>query len=152
MKAAPHYFRLTSHRSSFAGFETQANGKLLVTLKSGETLLAKKGIAESALRGAYISVETVLSTHDRVILIGDAGGFANKLSYEGLYYAIATAETAYKAIVEDKRYIILNRDIFRKKRREVYLTRLFYSPFGLWLVRLGSHSPRLIKKNFQRYM
>ena len=219
-------------QGSFAGFETQADGKLLVTLKSGETLLcdylvgadgansqvraaltgdyqgntlwieqyttqgentfvfevskaygngyffrfpsvgrevvgvggtrkslkdltallAQKGIAETALHGAYIPVETVLSTHDRVILIGDAGGFANKLSYEGLYYAIATAETAYKAIVEDKRYLILNRDIFKKKRREVYLTRLFYSPFGFWLVRLGSHSPRLIKKIFQRYM
>ena len=123
------------------------------SLKELKAMLAEKGITvEPGLRGAYISVDTVMSENERVILIGDAGGFANKLSYEGLYYAIATAETAYKAIMEEKRYVILNREIFRKKRREVYVTKFFYSRYGFWLVRLSSCSPWLIKKIFQRYL
>jgi flavin-dependent dehydrogenase len=121
------------------------------SLKDLKALLNQKGIGETALHGAYIPVETVMSKHEKIILIGDAGGFANKLTYEGLYYAIATAENAYKAIVEEKRFVILNRELFRKKRREVYLTKLFYSDFGFWLIRLGAHSPWLIKKVYHRY-
>ena len=122
------------------------------SLKELKVLLEQKGIETTALHGAYIPMKTVLSENNQVILIGDAGGFANKLSYEGLYYAIATAETAYKAIMEEKRYLILNREIFRKKRKEAYLTRLFYSPIGFWLIRLGVRSPWLTKKVFQKYL
>ena len=104
---------------------------------------------DSVLRGAYISVETVESGKNHVILIGDAGGFANKLTYEGLYYAIATGRNAYRAIVDGQDFAITNRKIFRKKRKEVWMTRLFYSRFGLWLMKLGAHSPKLIKKAFE---
>ena len=104
----------------------------------------------SALAGATIPVETVESGKANIILIGDAGGFANKLTYEGLYYAIATGRNASTAIVEGKPFAETNRDIFRKKRRkEVYWTRLFYSRLGLGLMKLGAHSPKLIKKAFE---
>ena len=100
--------------------------------------------------GAHISVDTVASGKRNVILIGDAGGFANKLTYEGLYYAIATGRNACTAIVEEKDFTVTNRTIFRKKKRkEVYITRLVYSRFGLWLMKLGAHSPKLIKKAFE---
>lgn len=104
---------------------------------------------DSALRGAFISVDTVESGRNHVILIGDAGGFANKLTYEGLYYAIATGKNAFKAIVEDTDFAIANREIFRKKRKEIWMTRLLYSRFGLWLMKIGAHSPKLIKKAFE---
>lgn len=122
------------------------------TLKDLQELMTQKGMGEGKLRGAHIPVETVVSGNDHVILIGDAGGFANKLTYEGLYYAIATARNAWQAIVGNKPFTETNQEIFQKKQRESRLTRLFYSPFGLWLVRLGAHSPTLIKWVFQKYM
>ena len=123
-----------------------------MNLKRLEQLMAQKGVVEGKQRGAYIPVETVVSDKDRIILIGDAGGFANKLTYEGLYYAIATGRNAWQAIVENKSFRETNQAIFQKKQRETRLTRLFYSSFGLWLVRIGAHSPKLIKKVFQKYM
>ena len=104
---------------------------------------------DSPMRGAFISVDTVKSGKNHVILVGDAGGFANKLTYEGLYYAIATGRNAYKAIIEGKEFTTTNREIFRKKRKEIYITRLFYSRLGMWLMKIGAHSPKLIKKAFE---
>ena len=103
----------------------------------------------SAMKGAHISVDTMASGKSNVILIGDAGGFANKLTYEGLYYAIVTGRNASAAILEGKGFAVTNRKIFRKKKKEIFITSLVYSRFGLWLMRLGSHSPRLIKKAFE---
>ena len=124
---------------------------------SGEirSLLDQKKIREmvpvndSVLRGAYISVDTVKSGENHVILIGDAGGFANKLTYEGLYYAIATGRNACKAIIEGVDFVTANHEIFRKKRKEIYITRFFYSRLGLWLMKVGAHRPKLIKKAFE---
>ena len=107
-------------------------------------------VSGTALMGAHISVDTVASEKRNVILIGDAGGFANKVTYEGLYYAIATGRNASKAILEGKDFTFTNREIFRKKKRkEVFFTRLIYSRLGLSLMKLGAHSPRLIKKAFE---
>ena len=104
----------------------------------------------TALMGAHISVDTVASEKRNVFLIGDAGGFANKVTYEGLYYAIATGRNAFKAILEGKDFTVTNREIFRKKKRkESFFTRLIYSCLGLSLMKLGAHSPRLIKKAFE---
>ena len=117
--------------------------------------LSQKSIRETvpvndvALRGAFIPVETIESGKKHVILIGDAGGFANKLTYEGLYYAIATGRNAFKAILEGTDFIVTNREIFRKKRKEIWMTRLFYSRLGLSLMKMGAHSPKLIKKAFE---
>lgn len=103
------------------------------------------------LVGANISIDTADSGKDNVILIGDAGGFANKLTYEGLYYAIATARNACTAIVEGKEFTVTNRDIFRRKSKEITIANLCYSRLGLWLCQLASHCPRLIKKTFEKY-
>ena len=105
--------------------------------------------SDSSLRGAYISVDTIKSGKNHVILIGDAGGFANKLTYEGLFYALATGRNAFNAISDGIDFDITNREIYRKKRKEIYITRLFYSKLGLWLVKMGAHRPQLIKKAFE---
>jgi len=126
-------------------------GGYLKSPKDFRELLTQKGIKETKIRGANIPVETVASQDDRIMLIGDAGGFPNKISYEGLYYAIATGQNAFKAIVEGKSFRETNGEIFRRKRKEEALTSLFYSRLGLWMVRMGAHSSWLIKKVFQRY-
>lgn len=125
-----------------------------INIKTEENTRSKdnnttKEISGSPLLGANISVDTVASENNKIILIGDAGGFANKLTYEGLYYAIATGRNACRAIINREDFAIANREIFRKKKKEVFITNFFYSHIGLWLVKLGAHSPKLIKKAFE---
>ena len=40
------------------------------------------------------------TVHDRVMLIGDAGGFVNGFSAEGIYYAMVSGELAARAILQ----------------------------------------------------
>lgn len=55
-----------------------------------------------------------------------------------------------KAIINDVDFSIINRELFRKKKRkEVLLSNFCYSRFGLWLMKLGSHHPNWIKKAFE---
>lgn len=108
-------------------------------------------LGDDGLKAAFISLDTVESGKNHVMLIGDAGGFANKLTYEGLYYAIATGRNACQAIVEGKDFAVTNREIYRKKRKEVWMTRLFYSQLGLGLMKLGAYCPKIIKHIFEKY-
>ena len=104
----------------------------------------------AVVKGATIPVNTLDSGKKHVILIGDAGGFPNKLTFEGLYYAIATGRNASIAIIEGVDFSTVNRQLFRKKtRKEVFLSRFCYSRLGLGLMKLGAHFPKLIKKAFE---
>jgi flavin-dependent dehydrogenase len=110
------------------------------------------GIPVGHFRGAYIPLNTVRSTVDKVILIGDAGGFANKLTGEGLYDAFKTAANAQRAIVEDKPFTETNKEVFRKMEHQVHVFKFFFSPCGWRLIRWGMHHPRLIKWLFDAKM
>ena len=105
----------------------------------------------SPLYGANIPLDTMKSRERNVILIGDAGGFANKLTYEGLYYAIATGRNASIALLSGKDFAQTNRRIFLKKKKETVITRFVYSRLGLWLMKKGAHYPQLIKKAFEMF-
>ena len=111
-------------------------------------VLAQLGIQETLIKGANIPVQEVDSGMDDVMLIGDAGGFANKLSYEGLYYAVATGRNAADAIIQGKTFGETNRDIFRRKRKERLLANFFYSRAGLFIVRHFSFNAHLVRKIF----
>ena len=124
-------------------------GDKRLTLAMFRDILARFGVEETKIKGAYIPVEEVESGSDRIILIGDAGGFPNKLTYEGLYYAIVTGRNASTAIIEGRPFSETNRIIFKKKRKERFITNIFYnSPWGMLIVRLCSHSTRLVKRIF----
>lgn len=122
------------------------------------SLLSEKNTREmipandAGVRGAFIGVDTFESDHRHVMLIGDAGGYANKLTYEGLYYAIATGNNASKAIIEGMRFATINHRLYRKKKRkEVVLSRLCYSRLGLRLLKLFGRNTKLIKRVFEKY-
>ena len=119
-----------------------------ITVQRFREVLARQGIAETQIRGANIPVEEVCSGMDDVMLIGDAGGFANKLSYEGLYYAFATGRNAAEAIITGRPFGQTNSDIYRRKRKERILAGIFYSRFGMFLVRHLTSCTRLVKKIF----
>jgi len=78
------------------------------------------------------------------------GGFANKLTYEGLYYAIVTGRNASQAIIKGIPFSEANHDIFRRKRREKWITKLFYSPIGLWITKICSRNQSLVKWLFDK--
>ena len=120
------------------------------TIEGFRQILAERGIKETKLRGAYIPVEEVVSDLDNIILIGDAGGFPNKVSYEGLYYAIATGMNAAKAISEGTPFSKVNHKIFKKKRREQTLANFFYSRLGLAVIKLLARYPKVIKLGFDK--
>ena len=120
-----------------------SNWASLPTIATATTIGSRALAATS-----WASATNVDSGVDDILLIGDAGGFPNKLSYEGLYYAMVTGRNAARAIIEGKPFRETNADIFRRKRRERPLAKLFYSRWGLLLIRLCSLSNRVVKKIF----
>jgi flavin-dependent dehydrogenase len=109
-------------------------------------------VPEGNVRGAYIPLKTVCSPTDNVILIGDAGGFPNKLTGEGLYDAFKTAYNASRAIIEKKSFKDTNSEVFRKMQNQQKIYEFFFSRFGFWLVRRLLHHPGAIKWLFDTKM
>ena len=114
--------------------------------------LTKFGVPLGQIRGAYIPLNTVPPTADNVILIGDAGGFANKLTGEGLYDAFKTAANAKRAIVEGIPFREANAEEFRKMEHQVKVFKFFFSPIGWRLIRWGMRYPKVIKWLFDAKM
>lgn len=124
----------------------------LRSLLNGKHIREMVPANDAGLKGAFIGVDTLESGHPHVMLIGDAGGYANKLTYEGLYYAIATGYNASKAIIEGVPFSTINHRLYqKKKRKEVVLSRLCYSRLGLRLLKLFGRNPKLIKRVFEKY-
>ena len=115
-------------------------------------VLTKFGVEEGRICGAYIPLNTVPHTADNVILIGDAGGFANKLTGEGLYDAFKTAANAKRAIVEGKSFKETNADEFLKMEHQIKVFKFFFSPIGWRLIRWFMHYPKVIKWLFDAKM
>ena len=123
--------------------------KLLASPVRFRKILRQFGVEETAFKGANIPVEVVQSGRDNIMLVGDAGGFANSLSYEGIYYAMATGYHASRAVIEHKPFSETNHDIFHRKRRERILTNIFYSRFGMIIVRIScALNLRLVRRIF----
>ena len=114
--------------------------------------LTKFGVPVDRICGAYIPLNTVPPTADNVILIGDAGGFANKLTGEGLYDAFKTAANAKRAIVEGIPFRKANAEEFRKMEHQVHVFKFFFSPFGWRLIRWAMRYPKVIKWLFDAKM
>ncbi|MCR5013622.1 MAG: NAD(P)/FAD-dependent oxidoreductase [Bacteroidales bacterium] len=113
-------------------------------------LLSRLGLQETKLRGAYVPMSNDYPLHDHVILIGDAGGFSNRLTFEGLFYAIMTARNAHEAIVTQHSFSEVNRLFFRKKKKEERAARVFYSRLGMWFCGFCCRWPRLVKSVFDK--
>lgn len=140
------------YRFPHQGYDVVGYGAKDASKEGFRKLLAELGIAETKIRGANIPVEVVESGHDHILLIGDAGGFANKLTYEGLYYAIVTGRNASQAIIKGIPFSEVNQDILRRKRREKWLTKLFYSPIGLWITKICSQNQHLVKRLYDKWI
>ena len=135
----------------FPGLKGDAVGLVAedMTVQRFRDMLNRLGIKETKIKGADIPLRHVDSGMNNVILIGDAGGFVNKLTYEGLYYAMATGRNAAKAIITGKPFREVNSNIRLRKCLEAILKKIIYNSFGMSLARcLSVCMPVIIRKLF----
>lgn len=115
--------------------------------------LKKHGHTEKKIRGAMITFSQNYPHHDRVILVGDAGGWVDDLTSEGIHYAIATGAHAAESIITGKPFDELNADIMRKKQhRQKYAKFVYFTPIGMFTMKNILRSKRLTEKFINRYM
>ena len=140
-----YYYRFPNNSFDAVGYCDLNN-----TADKFRAVLKENGLEETRLKGAFITISTDYPVHNHIILIGDAGGFSNRLTYEGLFYAFQSAKNACDAIVSRRTFKETNSLIFKKKRHEQWKTRLFYSRFGLGFSGFCCRWSRLVKFVFDK--
>ena len=147
------FYRFSSNGRDMYGFVSAPDNEDFPLLKEKfHESLQYFNVPDGHLRGAYIPLKTVESPISNVILIGDAGGFPNKLTGEGLYDAFKTAYNAKQAIVGNKPFSETNREEFEKMKKQEKVYDFFFSPIGFRLFRWCLHHPSLIKWAFDAKM
>lgn len=114
--------------------------------------LSEHNFEERQIRGAMVTVSQNYPHHDKVTLVGDAGGWLSNMTYEGLYYAIATGNNAAKAIINGVPFSTANAEVVRKKRHKKREADIFYSTFGMWATKNALRSKRLTEWAFNKYI
>lgn len=143
-----YFFRFPNRDHDVVGF-----GDASTTPERFKEVMRSMNLPVSKLRGAYIYLSNDYPLRDNVILIGDAGGFANRITCEGLYDAFITAENAWRSVTDSKPFRDTNSRMFRKMKREDFAARLFFSSTCLLTIRfIARHWPGLIKYIFDYKM
>lgn len=116
-------------------FDVQGFGDYMTTPQGFRMVLRQMGCPDLKALGAYIPQSIDYPLRNNIILIGDAGGFPNRLTFEGIYYAFLTASNAVNAISSGVPFSLTNKKVFGNKKMEEYASRLFYSDAGLTILR-----------------
>ena len=135
-----YFYRFSSIDHDIVGF-----GDNETTPERYRQVMRAKGIPVDKPRGAYISLSTDYPLNDRIILIGDAGGFANRITCEGLYDAMRTASNAVKAITTGTPFREVNAQVFSKIRTQEKFAHFFFSKFSFFVMRLMCKAPNFLK-------
>lgn len=85
--------------------------------------------AQRKIKGAYIPMFDKIDYpfRDNIILIGDAGGYADSISGEGLYYAFKTGENAAQAIINKSSFYTKNENVIRKIHKTSKCSKIFFN-------------------------
>ena len=142
-----YFFRFPNKAYDVVGF-----GDVSTTLEKFRNVMRQNNIPDGKAKGAYIYIGNDYPLHDHVILIGDAGGFANRCTCEGLYDAFKTAAHAAEAISSGRPFREVNASIFRKMKKEEWFSKLFFSSFGFAVLRWLCGHPGLVKWAFETKM
>ena len=116
-------------------YDVQGFGDYMTTPQMFRKVLRDMGCTDEKPLGAYIPQSTEYPLRKNIILIGDAGGFPNRLTFEGLYYAFLTASHAAMAISSGAPFPLVNKQVFENKKWEEYASRFFYSEIGLAILK-----------------
>lgn len=103
---------------------------------------------ESKTKGAYIPMFDKLEYPFRknILLIGDAGGYADSMTGEGIYFAVKSGQNAASSIIKNKDFETSNKgviDIIRKRKK---MAHLFYFPLVMKLFVYMCKKPSLLKR------
>ena len=131
-------------------FDAVGYGDVSMNIEKGKRILREKQIPEGKLRGCYLYLKNDYPLNDRVILIGDAGGFAHRITCEGIRPAIETAVNAAEAIKTGRPFREVNAQIFEKMRKQDKVLRYFYKPFNIRLLGMLCRWPSVVKWCFDR--
>lgn len=131
-------------------FDAVGYGDYEMTPERFPEILRERGIPETRMRGCFIKMKNDYPLNDHVILIGDAGGFANRVTYEGIKAAFVTAQHAAEAISSGRPFKEVNAALFEKMKKEDRFFRYFYSHFNLWLLGKLCKWPSVVKWLFDR--
>jgi len=85
---------------------------------------------EGKTKGAYIPMydKRKYPFIENILLIGDAGGYADTLTGEGIYYAMKSGENAALSIINGQNFKVLNRDVIDAMNRRRKMAKLFHIP------------------------
>ena len=120
------------------------------TLEKFRQVLKEKHIPETKLRGCHIYLKNNYPVKDRVMLIGDAGGFANRVTSEGIKAAFETARNAAEAIKSGRPFSEVNAAMFEKMKKEERFAQFFFKPFSVRILGWLCRYPRVVKWCFDR--
>lgn len=103
---------------------------------------------DSKIKGAFVPVKINFDYgfHDNIILIGDAGGFIDAMTAEGIYYAIQTGYNAANSIIKNTKFETENARIVYVVKKIDWLAQKFFSKWGQFLFRLAC--PRKIMNKY----
>ena len=131
----------------------QGFGDYMTTPQMFRKVLRDMGCPDEKPLGAYIPQSIEYPLRKNIILIGDAGGFPNRLTFEGLYYAFLTANHAAMAISTSTPFALVNKQVFSNKKIEEYAARFFYSEIGLSILKFFCKTmPGIITWAFNKAM
>ena len=116
-------------------YDVQGFGDYMTTPQGFRMVLKQMGCPDLKALGAYIPQKINYPLRKNIILIGDAGGFPNRLTFEGLYYAFLTAGNAALTISSGMPFSVTNKKVFDNKKMEEYAARVFYSGAGLMMLK-----------------
>ena len=140
-----YYYRFPNSEFDAVGYGDQT-----ATLQKFRGVLQQMSIPETKLRGCYIYLKNDYPLNNRVILIGDAGGFANRATCEGIKAAFVTARNAAEAITRGRPFREVNARVFEKMKKEERFTRFFYKPSTIKVLGWLCNYPRVVKWCFDR--
>lgn len=127
-------------------------GDKSTSMETFRKILSSRGYEERQVRGAMITISQDYPHHDRITLIGDAGGWVDDVTSEGIHYAIATGYNAAQAIIKGVPFSTVNAEIIRKKRHKKREAKFFYSSFGMFATKLCLHSKCLTEWLLNKYL
>ena len=131
-------------------FDAVGYGDVNMTPDKFRKILQQRHIPETKLRGCYIYLKNDYPLNDRIILIGDAGGFANRVTCEGIKSAFETAKAAADAVISGRPFREVNARKFEKLKKEDRFNDFFYKPYVVRLLGQISRIPSLVKWCFDR--
>ena len=142
-----YFYRFPNDAHDVIGF-----GDCCTTPEKFRRILREHNVPEGRFRGAYIYLSNDYPLNDHVILIGDAGGFANRTTCEGLYDAFLTAHNAATAIIEGRPFREVNAHVFQKLKKEMKVNRVLFTKTTFLLLRWVCKYPDFVRWCFDTKM